>query len=66
MKLKFTASGGFKNYEEFEDGTIAEVTEDRAKYLIGTFGPHFSVVGEEKAAPAPVMNRMAKGPNKNR
>lgn len=66
MKLKFTASGGFENYEEFSDGTVAEVTESRGKYLLGTFGAYFSVVGETKAAPAPIMNRMAKGPTSNR
>lgn len=66
MKLRFTAKGGFKHYEEFRDGTITEVTEERAKYLLGTFGGYFSVVEAEKAAPAPGMNRMAKGPDKNR
>jgi hypothetical protein len=68
-KLKFTAAGGFDSYEGFFDGTIAEVTEERAAYLLETFGAYFSEVGGPtfaKAASAPDKNRMAEGPKKNK
>lgn len=66
MKIKFTASGGFDSYEEFSDGSVVDVTPERAEYLLKSFPAHFAAVVETKAVEAPTSDRAERGPKKNR
>ena len=71
MKVKFTASYPHSGWHDptrghWKDGDIKDIPEHEAEYLTKTFPGLFSLVAEEKAAPAPESNRMERKPGKNR
>lgn len=72
-KLKFTATLALEGYHDrpdsWHDGTVQEVSDDRAKYLMESFPDNFALVeipSVQKAEPAPEKNRMAAKPSRNR